>query len=1070
MYLVIAFAGDALVCIFPATTDVNGAKYKNPFESELVVPRTIEEACLQALRCAYGLREHKMHSLSAHYAISCGPIQLAVLGGVNDEWTYLMNGGCIGELTNCIDNAPPQNVVCTKQVIDNALEVQPTIRALYQKKGCTFLIEHVEMAVEEIDHEASIEVDERVFHANSAKHRPEHMNLAVASKLGHTASFVSLDEGELLDMLVKKATHFIPRPALNAMQTDTLRSIAELRHITTMFLNLDSYSPKGNVDPITLQPFFLLLQEMLVKSGGFLRQFLIDDKGCVAIAMWGVPSFTHNNDCSRGLFCAWNMNTRVAELNHRCSIGLTTGHAYCGLVGSNFRRDYACIGDKVNIAARLMAKADGRVLVDPDVYSSLDPEERACLVKYKEFNLKGMAHPMTPFTFADGEEVNLSVLRTKEEDGGSNTVLRKEVIRDILGVLDKVQTATPFLSKLATNNPEYHNSDLKSAILVCADDEDAESSVATVSAAGVNVEGALNSPSGPGNTAATSTRMPTGSFNNNIIDNNGTFLMKSSKQSRRLSVKPPTAIMNHVLVLMGMSGTGKSTAAQFFKQSALRRKLRTAFVQCRIEDETTPYSIVRKMFWELAGRKKYDTDAKKKILIGNLMHQAVSDSFIDFESSLSSTPGADPVEERLIAMNEILVDGIKRGGHPNVNSFNDNVVKEIVTKNTAGSADSKNEKQTARASASTKYNEKVLSEMNFTPVDDSEETEGVQMDGEDKEEPHSSPDFLWANPEETAACIVALLKVMLSNHPSYYSLVVEETQYCDECSWFLLSQIQRNKMKLVILLTVQQTPLPMEENSSKGNHASPQVRNGNKKHHANHHHHHLGSAEPELRAVVTRARANMSTKGQLFQQCQAFKSIIDNKEYTTVINMKELSLHEVNQVLHVVTGRTDIDKAVATNILDMTAGNAFWVKAIAKFIKEFGEADFAKHQDGDGSTTSDALKNLIIIRLEKLTGEQQLVVKYASVLGQEFTVRTLAAVMPETVVPLLSQSLVALIELGFIYCLEEAPLAIYGFHNMLTRDTIYDLLPPSDASVIHQDAAMHIEDKFVDNLRPFYQM
>jgi class 3 adenylate cyclase len=985
---VIAFAGDALICIFPATTDGNGSSISNnPFESELVVRRTIEEACLQALRCAYGLREHKMHSLSAHFAISCGPIQFALLGGLNDDWTFLMNGACIGELTNCIDNAPPQNVVCTKQVIDYALDVQPTIKALYQKKGCTFLIDHVEMAVE-VDHDAVMEIDERLFHANSAKSRPDRLNICSQSKLGHTASFVSLDEGELLNMLVRKATHFIPHPVLNAMQAETMASVAELRHITTMFLNLDSYSPTENVDPLTLQPFFLLLQEILSKSGGFLRQFLIDDKGCVAIAMWGVPSYTHNNDCSRGLFCAWNMNSRVAELNHRCSIGLTTGHAYCGIVGSNFRRDYACIGDKVNIAARLMAKAGGRVLVDPDVVAALDPEERACLVKYKEYHLKGMAHPMTPYTFGD-EEVNLSVLRTKDEEGGTNTVLRKDVIKEILSVLDKIVTSTPFLSRLAVNNPNYHNSDLKSAILV--GEEDA-----------LNTEGVMNEPSSPLSPNALTNELSTHSLNGS-----GTgieFMMRSSKRSRRISVRP-VGVMNNVIVLLGMSGTGKSTAAQYFKQSALRRKLRTAFVQCRMEDETTPYSIVRKMFWEVAGRKKYDTDEKKRKLVENLMNQAVSDSFVEFDS---------PVEERIVAMNEILVDGIKRGGHSNVSNFNDHAVKQLPTKVDGAN---KMELLSARASASARYSDAVLAEMNFQA----------------HEEP--TPEFLWANPEETAACIVALMKVLLSNHPSYYAVVVEEGHYCDECSWFLLLQIQRNKMKIVMLLTVQSATVSISGDS--GKHASTH----------NHHlsggkarRHSLGSAEQELAVTIKTARANMSTKGQLFQQCQSFKSIMDNKEYTTVIEMKELNLTEVNQVLKVVTGRADLDKKVVSNVLEITSGNAFWVKAIAKFIKEFGEADFEKQKDG--GTTSDALKNLIIIRMEKLTSEQQLVVKYASVLGQEFTVRTLAAVLPDTVVPHLSQSLAALIEMGFIFCLEEAPLAIYGFHNMLTRDTIYDILPP----------------------------
>ena len=62
-------------------------------------------------------------------------------------------------------------------------------------------------------------------------------------------------------------------------------------------------------------------------------QFLVDDKGCVAIAMWGVPCFTYPNDCSRGLYCAVSMSQKVDAIGHHCSIGVTTGNVYCGNVG-----------------------------------------------------------------------------------------------------------------------------------------------------------------------------------------------------------------------------------------------------------------------------------------------------------------------------------------------------------------------------------------------------------------------------------------------------------------------------------------------------------------------------------------------------------------------------------------------------------------------------------------------------------------------------------------------------------------------------------------------------------------
>ena len=55
-----------------------------------------------------------------------------------------------------------------------------------------------------------------------------------------------------------------------------------------------------------------------------------------------------------------------AKLGMRCSIGVTTGDAYCGSVGNESRCEYAIVGDCVNLSARLMANANGRILCDAD--------------------------------------------------------------------------------------------------------------------------------------------------------------------------------------------------------------------------------------------------------------------------------------------------------------------------------------------------------------------------------------------------------------------------------------------------------------------------------------------------------------------------------------------------------------------------------------------------------------------------------------------------------------------------------------------------------------------------------
>jgi hypothetical protein len=57
--------------------------------------------------------------------------------------------------------------------------------------------------------------------------------------------------------------------------------------------------------------FSFSFQEILSETGGFLRQFLIDDKGCVFIALWGVPTATHPDNGRRALWAAAQISAKL---------------------------------------------------------------------------------------------------------------------------------------------------------------------------------------------------------------------------------------------------------------------------------------------------------------------------------------------------------------------------------------------------------------------------------------------------------------------------------------------------------------------------------------------------------------------------------------------------------------------------------------------------------------------------------------------------------------------------------------------------------------------------------------
>ena len=73
-------------------------------------------------------------------------------------------------------------------------------------------------------------------------------------------------------------------------------------------------------------------------------------------------------------------------------MGMTVGTAFTGIVGGKERAQYACVGNRVNLAARIMAEADWKVvLVDGEIGRS--PQFR--FLPMGNIHYKGVQEPGT---------------------------------------------------------------------------------------------------------------------------------------------------------------------------------------------------------------------------------------------------------------------------------------------------------------------------------------------------------------------------------------------------------------------------------------------------------------------------------------------------------------------------------------------------------------------------------------------------------------------------------------------------------------------------------------------------
>lgn len=211
---------------------------------------------------------------------------------------------------------------------------------------------------------------------------------------------------------------FCPLPVMHGLRANNLEFVAELRCVTTVFMKWDSYNGVKHRNLLELQDNFVCVQEVIYNAGGYIRQFLVDDKGCVLIACWGVPTSSFTDNLARALESCIHIHTNMALSGMICSFGITTGNVYCGCVGSEVRREYAVIGDVVNLAARLMSKAHGSIYIDENTYKAVTQSHRDTLQALEPMLVKGKDKPILAYCCIPGGD---------EAKGKSSSVLDSHI-------------------------------------------------------------------------------------------------------------------------------------------------------------------------------------------------------------------------------------------------------------------------------------------------------------------------------------------------------------------------------------------------------------------------------------------------------------------------------------------------------------------------------------------------------------------------------------------------------------------------------------------------------------------
>jgi len=146
--------------------------------------------------------------------------------------------------------------------------------------------------------------------------------------------------------------------------------LSELRPAAALFLAFQGIDYHADDRAgATLDAFVRWVQAVLARYDGALLQVTIGDKGSYLYAAFGAP-VAHDDDAGRAVAAALDLQSPPAELHSVTGIriGVAYGQMCAGAYGGSTQRTYGVMGDKTNLAARLMQAASGGILCDEAIY------------------------------------------------------------------------------------------------------------------------------------------------------------------------------------------------------------------------------------------------------------------------------------------------------------------------------------------------------------------------------------------------------------------------------------------------------------------------------------------------------------------------------------------------------------------------------------------------------------------------------------------------------------------------------------------------------------------------------
>jgi class 3 adenylate cyclase len=346
---IIAFAGDSAIAMWPGEESLLTANVNLAVQAALKIQFELD-----------GSEPHPSVTLRQRAGVACGMLHIMELGGVSGRWQFVVTGEPL------VDAAGAQSVAKAGEVV-----LSPNAWELVKDLAVTAISGDPD-AGNEFARVTGVREDPSAALSSDAAQR--------------------FDEERFLPAYEA----YVARVVVDRLLSGQEDWIAEFRNLTMLFVNLGK-NPRGSSSEIaSLHQTAGCVQEVLERFEGSLYQLLMDDKGLTAVCSFGLPPLAHENDARRAIEAAIELRQRLNARNIPTSIGVATGTVFCGIYGSDTRRQYTVLGNTVNLAARLMQAANGSLWCD-EVTCQAASAASLQFERQGEVALKGRSAPVAVF-------------------------------------------------------------------------------------------------------------------------------------------------------------------------------------------------------------------------------------------------------------------------------------------------------------------------------------------------------------------------------------------------------------------------------------------------------------------------------------------------------------------------------------------------------------------------------------------------------------------------------------------------------------------------------------------------